>query len=85
MSELLISKKTFNFTYPQTLDGLEKAKGKDKIGSTLKGIGPTYMDKTGRNGLRVGDISSTQFQREIRKIKKRNIFKFLIFMILNMS
>jgi adenylosuccinate synthase len=34
----------------------ENAKGKTKIGSTLKGIGPTYMDKTGRNGLRVGDI-----------------------------
>ncbi|MEN8765425.1 adenylosuccinate synthetase, partial [Wenyingzhuangia sp.] len=34
----------------------EKAKGKDKIGSTLKGIGPTYMDKTGRNGMRVGDL-----------------------------
>jgi adenylosuccinate synthase len=34
----------------------EKAKGKTKIGSTLKGIGPTYMDKTGRNGIRVGDI-----------------------------
>ena len=33
----------------------EAAKGKSKIGSTLKGIGPTYMDKTGRNGLRVGD------------------------------
>ncbi|MFY8132865.1 MAG: adenylosuccinate synthetase, partial [Bacteroidia bacterium] len=32
----------------------EHAKGKDKIGSTLKGIGPTYMDKTGRNGLRFG-------------------------------
>ncbi|PKQ65498.1 adenylosuccinate synthase [Labilibaculum filiforme] len=35
----------------------EAAKGKSKIGSTLKGIGPTYMDKTGRNGLRVGDIN----------------------------
>ena len=34
----------------------EHSKGKTKIGSTLKGIGPTYMDKTGRNGLRVGDI-----------------------------
>ena len=34
----------------------EASKGKSKIGSTLKGIGPTYMDKTGRNGLRVGDI-----------------------------
>lgn len=34
----------------------EASKGKEKIGSTLKGIGPTYMDKTGRNGIRVGDI-----------------------------
>ncbi len=40
----------------------EAAKGKAKIGSTLKGIGPTYMDKTGRNGLRVGDIELTNFQ-----------------------
>src|SRR6056297_2412519 len=34
----------------------ETSKGKAKIGSTLKGIGPTYMDKTGRNGMRVGDL-----------------------------
>ena len=34
----------------------EKSKGIKKIGSTLKGIGPTYMDKTGRNGIRVGDL-----------------------------
>lgn len=40
----------------------EQAKGKLKIGSTLKGIGPTYMDKTGRNGLRVGDIELENFQ-----------------------
>ncbi|HUW07734.1 MAG TPA: adenylosuccinate synthase [Williamwhitmania sp.] len=39
----------------------EAAKGKTKIGSTLKGIGPTYMDKTGRNGLRIGDILSKNF------------------------
>lgn len=39
----------------------ESAKGKKKIGSTLKGIGPTYMDKTGRNGLRVGDIQLDNF------------------------
>lgn len=39
----------------------EQAKGKKKIGSTLKGIGPTYMDKTGRNGLRVGDIELPDF------------------------
>jgi adenylosuccinate synthase len=40
----------------------EAAKGKNKIGSTLKGIGPTYMDKTGRNGLRVGDIELEDFK-----------------------
>ena len=40
----------------------EASKGKKKIGSTLKGIGPTYMDKTGRNGLRVGDIQLENFQ-----------------------
>ena len=42
----------------------EKAKGKEKIGSTLKGIGPTYMDKTGRNGLRVGDINFLIFKEK---------------------
>ena len=40
----------------------EQDKGKNKIGSTLRGIGPTYMDKTGRNGLRVGDIFLSDFQ-----------------------
>ena len=40
----------------------EQEKGKDKIGSTLRGIGPTYMDKTGRNGLRVGDIFLPDFK-----------------------
>jgi adenylosuccinate synthase len=40
----------------------EAAKGKNKIGSTLKGIGPTYMDKTGRNGLRIGDILHAGFK-----------------------
>ena len=42
----------------------EAAKGKEKIGSTLKGIGPAYMDKTGRNGLRIGDIFSPDFKRK---------------------
>ncbi len=42
----------------------EAAKGITKIGSTLKGIGPTYMDKTGRNGLRVGDIESPDFKKK---------------------
>ena len=44
----------------------EAAKGKAKIGSTLKGIGPTYMDKTGRNGLRVGDIELADFKERYR-------------------
>lgn len=42
----------------------EAAKGKEKIGSTLKGIGPTYMDKTGRNGIRIGDISLPNFKEK---------------------
>ena len=40
----------------------EHAKGAGKIGSTLRGIGPTYMDKTGRNGIRVGDVMTTNFK-----------------------
>ena len=44
---------------------LKHQKGKQKIGSTLKGIGPTYMDKTGRNGLRVGDIELEDFKKDI--------------------
>jgi adenylosuccinate synthase len=51
----------------------EAAKGNTKIGSTLKGIGPTYMDKTGRNGLRVGDILSPQFADRYRALKAKHI------------
>ncbi len=57
-TKLLISKKA-HLILPthRLLDAASEAsKGKAKIGSTLKGIGPTYMDKTGRNGLRVGDV-----------------------------
>ena len=46
----------------------EAAKGKDKIGSTLKGIGPTYMDKTGRNGIRVGDLELPNFHKRWDKL-----------------
>ena len=46
----------------------EYAKGKDKIGSTLKGIGPTYMDKTGRNGLRIGDIELPDFKSRYSRL-----------------
>src|SRR4029079_11040109 len=49
----------------------EIAKGNDKIGSTLKGIGPAYMDKTGRNGLRVGDINNN-FKAEYEKLKAKH-------------
>jgi adenylosuccinate synthase len=51
----------------------EKAKGKDKIGSTLKGIGPTYMDKTGRNGLRIGDLEMPDFQYRLDKLVTRHL------------
>jgi len=50
----------------------ESAKGKDKIGSTLKGIGPTYMDKTGRNGIRVGDIAQDNFKDRYEKLVKKH-------------
>ena len=51
----------------------EAAKGKDKIGSTLKGIGPTYMDKTGRNGLRIGDIELTDFSQRYQSLKMKHL------------
>jgi adenylosuccinate synthase len=50
----------------------EKAKGKEKIGSTLKGIGPTYMDKTGRNGIRVGDLFLPDFEERYNKLVKKH-------------
>lgn len=50
----------------------EASKGKGKIGSTLKGIGPTYMDKTGRNGLRVGDILSDNFKERYGFLKEKH-------------
>lgn len=50
----------------------ETAKGKAKIGSTLKGIGPTYMDKTGRNGLRVGDIEFADFKERYRALATKH-------------
>ncbi|HLW39631.1 MAG TPA: adenylosuccinate synthase [Brumimicrobium sp.] len=55
----------------------EQAKGKSKIGSTLKGIGPTYMDKTGRNGIRVGDIFSSNFKEKYDNLvnKHKEILK----------
>ncbi|HMO40655.1 MAG TPA: adenylosuccinate synthase [Saprospiraceae bacterium] len=51
----------------------EAAKGQEKIGSTLKGIGPTYMDKTGRNGLRVGDIHRPDFRQRYEALKAKHL------------
>lgn len=51
----------------------EAKKGKQKIGSTLKGIGPTYMDKTGRNGLRVGDILESYFRDKYNRLKEKHL------------
>jgi len=50
----------------------EAAKGNSKIGSTLKGIGPTYMDKTGRNGLRVGDFLNERFKEKYNFLKEKH-------------
>ncbi|TSJ39061.1 adenylosuccinate synthase [Fluviicola chungangensis] len=51
----------------------EASKGKNKIGSTLKGIGPTYMDKTGRNGLRVGDIFLPSFKEKYAALVEKHL------------
>lgn len=72
---LLISKKA-HLILPshKLLDAAsEFAKGKNKIGSTLKGIGPTYMDKTGRNGLRVGDVFSPNFKEKYDALVEKHI------------
>jgi adenylosuccinate synthase len=72
---LLISKKA-HLILPthRLLDAAsEAAKGKNKIGSTLKGIGPTYMDKTGRNGLRVGDIFSPNFKEKYDALVEKHM------------
>ena len=72
--KLLISKKAHLIlpTHKLLDKASEIAKGKHKIGSTLKGIGPTYMDKTGRNGLRVGDIKSEDFKEKYNRLKNKH-------------
>jgi adenylosuccinate synthase len=50
----------------------EMSKGQEKIGSTLKGIGPAYMDKTGRNGLRVGDLLDKSFTTQYIKLRLKH-------------
>ena len=73
--KLLISKKA-HLILPthKILDvASEEAKGKSKIGSTLKGIGPTYMDKTGRNGIRVGDILDKNWMTKYLNLTKKHL------------
>ena len=73
-SRLLISRKA-HLILPthRLLDAASEAsKGKAKIGSTLKGIGPTYMDKTGRNGIRVGDIEMKDWKSRYRALADKH-------------
>jgi adenylosuccinate synthase len=73
-NKLLISRKA-HLILPthRLLDAASEAsKGKAKIGSTLKGIGPTYMDKTGRNGIRVGDLELNDWQVKYRALADKH-------------
>lgn len=74
ISSLLISRKA-HLILPthRLLDAAsETSKGKAKIGSTLKGIGPTYMDKTGRNGIRVGDLEMDDWKEKYRSLANKH-------------
>jgi len=73
-SNLLISRKA-HLILPthRLLDAASEAsKGKAKIGSTLKGIGPTYMDKTGRNGIRIGDLELDGWKDKYRALADKH-------------
>ena len=75
VSKLIISRKA-HLILPthRLLDAASEAsKGKAKIGSTLKGIGPTYMDKTGRNGIRVGDIFASNWDEKFQKLTNKHL------------
>jgi adenylosuccinate synthase len=75
VSKKLIISKRAHLILPthRLLDAASEAsKGKNKIGSTLKGIGPTYMDKTGRNGLRVGDIETNEFREKYTTLVEKH-------------
>ena len=74
-SKLLISKKAHIIlpTHKLLDQASEISKGKNKIGSTLKGIGPTYMDKTGRNGIRVGDLFQEGWESQYSKLRDKHL------------
>jgi len=74
-TKLLISRKA-HLILPthRLLDAAsETSKGKAKIGSTLKGIGPTYMDKTGRNGMRVGDLELDNWKEKYQALADKHL------------
>ena len=76
VEDRLIIAKRANLILPthKILDAAsETSKGNAKIGSTLKGIGPTYMDKTGRNGLRIGDILDDGFMTKYELLKNKHL------------
>ena len=74
-NRLLISRKAHIILPTHRLldQASEAAKGSAKIGSTLKGIGPTYMDKTGRNGIRIGDIEAPDWKEKYRALTDKHL------------
>lgn len=72
---LVISRKAHLIlpTHPILDAAYEKAKGEEKIGSTLKGIGPTYTDKIGRSGMRIGDLESNDFRTRYENIRQKHL------------
>jgi adenylosuccinate synthase len=72
---LFISRKAHLITPSHRLldASYEKAKGKEKIGSTLKGIGPAYTDKVARLGLRIGDLHAANFREKFDKIREMHM------------
>lgn len=73
--QLLVSEKAHLIlpTHRQLDIAAENFRGDTKIGSTLRGIGPTYMDKTGRNGLRVGDIHRSDFRKRYETLREKHL------------
>ncbi len=73
-SQLIISNKAQLIVPTHRLldQAYEKSKGNEKIGSTLRGIGPTYEDKVARVGLRVGDVLESDFEEKYQKLKGRH-------------
>ena len=74
-SKLLISNRAHIIlpTHKMIDASSEASKGKKKIGSTLKGIGPTYMDKTGRNGIRIGDLKSENWTNKYTALRNKHL------------